>query len=247
MSDLKFDAEILEAAPSLASILAKKLRAEIEHKRLRVGERFPTDAEISKAFGVSRTVVREAVSTLREAGLISTQRGRGSIVIARVPSPSFSVSADELEASGRLMQIYEFRAVIESEGVALAAQRRTEEDLEKIAACLAEADAVDCFERAMETDIAFHLCLADAAKNEYFHRMLAAIQSAAVARRLLREDLDEASFLRLFHEVIQPEHRQIEQAIIDGDAAAAKRLLKRHLAGRRYKNLVQRLKGNAPD
>ena len=76
----QFTAVRLKQAPSLSATLVAKLRHEIGSKRLEVGARFPSDAEIAAAYGVSRTVVREAVSALRAEGLVSTQRGRGSIV-----------------------------------------------------------------------------------------------------------------------------------------------------------------------
>lgn len=236
---MPFVAELLEPAPSLASVLAKKLRAEIEERRLRVGGPFPSDAEIAKAFGVSRTVVREAVSSLREAGLISTQRGRGSIVIAYASSPGFAVTGEDLESSAQLLQLYEFRILIESEAAATAAERRTDEDIARLRECLKAGDDAQTFEEAIDADIAFHLAIARATRNDYLLRVMATIRSATTARALLRLDLDEAGYLELYHSTVQDEHRLISDAIEAGRAADAKRLLKRHLVGRSYKSLLK--------
>ena len=234
-----FVAEILEPAPSLASVLAKKLREEIEHRRLRVGGRFPTDAEIAKAFGVSRTVVREAVSSLREAGLISTQRGRGSIVIAYATSPGFAVAGEELESGERLLQLYEFRTLIEAEAAGMAALKRNDEDIERLYACLKTGDEAKTFEDVIDADIAFHVAIAQATHNEYFLRIMATIRTATTARALLRYDLDEAGYVELYQAVVQKEHRLIADAVKAGKSTESKRLLKRHLGGRRYNALVK--------
>lgn len=234
----RFDAEILEPAPSLASVLAKKLRQQIEDKRFPLGSAFPSDAEIAKGFGVSRTVVREAVSSLREAGLISTQRGKASIVIAHRVSPGFVVTSDELSSPDRLLQLYRFRTLIETEAAGLAATERTSRDLQLIYDVLDQGEKVDTFEKAIDADVAFHVAIAKATQNEYFERVLATIRSATTARAVLRFDLDGTSYVDVFVSEVQREHADIAEAIRDGDAIAARRSIERHLAGRRYAALV---------
>lgn len=235
--------EPLQPTPSMSQLLGSRLRAEIEKRALRVGDKFPTDAEIAAAYGVSRTVVREAVAALREAGLISTQRGRGSIVIANTPSPSFSVSAPELENSRRLLQLYEFRTMIEAEAAALAAERHTDDDSAKLRALVSKAAMVQTFEDAIHNDIAFHLAIAEATRNEYFQRVMATVRSATTARPFLREDLDEAGYLALFRNTIRTEHSEIADAVASGDASRARDAIKSHLGGQRYERLLIRLGG----
>ncbi|KAA0970989.1 FadR family transcriptional regulator [Aureimonas fodinaquatilis] len=234
---IPFETEALEAAPSLATMLTRKLREEIESRRIKSGERFPSDAEIAAAFGVSRTVVREAVSSLREAGLISTQRGRGSVVVANSPSPSFRIAAADLESMASLRQLYEFRTLIEKESAFLAAQRRTDEDLQAQRACLDQAAEASDLDESIEADIAFHLAIATAAQNEYFCRVLSTLRTATIARALMREDLDENARLALYKGEVQDEHRQIFEAIQRRDSNAAQDLIERHLGGTRLMQL----------
>jgi len=234
-----FVGQILEPPPSLASTLARKLREEVEQRRFPLGSPFPTDAEIAKAFGVSRTVVREAVSSLREAGLISTQRGRGSIVVAYTASPGFGITSDDLASAERLMQLYQFRSLIETEAVGLAAQKHTEKDLQRIYDELERGAEVDSFDEAIAADIAFHVAIAQATQNEYFVRLMATIRTATTARALLRLDLDGTPYVDIYRSDVQREHRAIAQAIGERDPAKAKRLLKHHLGGRRYNALLK--------
>lgn len=238
-----FAAQVLDTPPSLSSIVAKKLREEIERRRFPLGTSFPTDAELAKAFGVSRTVVREAVSSLREAGLISTQRGRGSVVIAYTASPGFHITSEELDSRQQLLQLYRFRSLIETEAAGLAAQMRTEEDIARLDEILGRASTVKTFEDAIAADIDFHVAIARATQNEYFLRLMATIRTATTARALLRYDTDSESYVELFRNVIQKEHRSIADAIRDSKPAAARRLLKSHLGGRRYSALVK----NSPE
>lgn len=237
---LPFETQVLEPSPSLASVLSRKLRQEIESRRLRVGERFPTDAEIATAFGVSRTVVREAVSSLREIGLISTQRGRGSVVIANSPSPSFAVSGVDLESPDHILQLYEFRLMVELEAVALAASRRTLENLEEMELVLKRGTSAERLEDAIEADIAFHLAIARATQNGYFPRILATIRTATIARALMREDLDDAARIELYRGTIQEEHRAIYAAIAQNNASSGKKIIKAHLGGQRLKRLSEK-------
>lgn len=236
--DVLSRAELLEAAPSLASILAKKLRDEIESRRLKVGDRFPTDSEIAEAFGVSRTVVREAVASLREAGLISTQRGRGSIVIANATSPSFRIGVAELEDSAQLGQLYEFRLMVERESVTLAVERHDAADLAALRACLQRGAQARDLDGAIDADIDFHLAIAAAARNEYFARLLSTVRNATIARALMRADLDDQARLALYLGPVIDEHRQIVAAIAARDADQARQVMAAHLAGARLKNLL---------
>src|SRR5690606_10435487 len=169
----QFTAVPLKQAPSLSSTLAAKLKQEIDSKRLEVGAHFPSDAEIANAYGVSRTVVREAVSALRAEGLVTTQRGRGSIVASRVPQHRFVITQEEVDSLDDVLKVYELRSVLESEAAALAATRRRKSDLVAINACLKRLDkAVADGEDAIQEDMDLHLAIAVATQNEYFARLL---------------------------------------------------------------------------
>ena len=87
------------------------------------GHKLPSEAELIEEFGVSRTVVREAVTRLRAEGLVETFQGRGSFVLA-VPEPtSFTVESAAIRTHHDVLDMIDFRLGIESEAAALAAAR----------------------------------------------------------------------------------------------------------------------------
>ena len=234
----QFTATRLKQAPSLSATLVAKLRQEIGSKRLEVGARFPSDAEIAAAYGVSRTVVREAVSALRSEGLVSTQRGRGSIVASSVPSQRFGISQEEVDSLDDVLKVYELRSALESEAAALAAQRRTKSDMQAISNCLKNLDkAVASGEEAIQEDIDLHLAIAAATHNDYFPRLLSSFSTLFIARRRVRSDLSEPEKLKAYLDLVQSQHHQIVDAIAEGDPVTASAVMRKHLDGSRYRSL----------
>jgi len=239
----QFTAARLKQAPSLSATLVAKLRQEIGSKRLEVGARFPSDAEIAAAYGVSRTVVREAVSALRAEGLVSTQRGRGSIVASSVPSQRFGISQEEVDSLDDVLKVYELRSALESEAAALAAQRRNKSDVQAITTCLKNLDkAVASGQEAIQEDIDLHLAIAMATHNDYFPRLLGSFSTLFIARRRVRSDLSEPDKLRAYLDMVQSQHHQIVAAIVEGDPATASAVMRKHLDGSRYRSLREKEK-----
>src|ERR1700685_4862433 len=70
----------LEAPKSLSSEVVDRLAEQIMSGKLPVGAKLPSEQEMMKGMGVSRTVVREAVSALRARGLVNTRQGAGGLV-----------------------------------------------------------------------------------------------------------------------------------------------------------------------
>ena len=80
------------------------------------GHKLPSEAELIEEFGVSRTVVREAVTRLRAEGLVETFHGRGSFVLA-VPEPtSFTVESTAIRTHHDVLDMIDFRLGIEMRG-----------------------------------------------------------------------------------------------------------------------------------
>lgn len=230
----------LEQAPSLSSALVAKLREEIASERLEIGDPFPTEDEIAKAFGVSRTVVREAVAALRAEGLISTQRGRGSVVASRVPMHPFGISQEEMSSLDDILRVFELRSALETQAAALAAARRTDSDLESIRASLSRLDsAVARGEDGMEEDIELHLNIAAATHNDYFPRLLGSFRSVFIARRRVRSDLNQKVTLKGYLDIVQTQHHMIVEAIANQDVTTATEVMRKHLDGSRYRSLLQ--------
>jgi DNA-binding transcriptional regulator YhcF (GntR family) len=114
---------------SLTFELVEQLSAEIQKGTLISGQKLPTEAAIMARFGVSRTVVREAISKLQAGGLVQTRHGIGTFVLAQTDTPAFRVNPNQLSTLHDVIALLELRISVETEAAALAAVRRTESNL----------------------------------------------------------------------------------------------------------------------
>lgn len=203
--------------------------------KLPEGERLPAETELASSFGVSRPVVREALSRLRADGVIVSRRGSGSYV-QRKPSPQL-LSLAPIGGIADLMRCFEFRIALEGEAAALAAVRRSDDDVAQMEAALAALEqAIERKSVGTQADIRFHNAIAAASKNKLFTTTLTALadvifQGVSVARKLTLQ----ASTRRLL--TVQAEHRRIFEAIRDEDASAARKAVRQHIENARARVL----------
>jgi GntR family transcriptional repressor for pyruvate dehydrogenase complex len=168
-------------------LVAERLLEEIGAGRLKPGDPLPTERELTQAYGVGRSSVREALRMLESQGLIA-EDGPGSFVVGEYRNPlhqslNLLVTLDE----SNLREVYEMRKVLESELAALAAERRGDEDLGRMLTALHEMrEGLDSEERYIAADVRFHVAIAEAAQNrtalylmhalrDVLHRALAAV------------------------------------------------------------------------
>jgi len=192
------------------------------------GSLLPGDGELIERYGVSRTVVREALKTLSAKGLVQAKARIGTRVRERARWNMFDSEVLIWHARagfGRdfLLHLGEMRIALEPQAAALAAeraseaQRRTiEEWAEKMAATGADPQA---FVRA---DLGFHLAVADAAGNPFFLSISTLIEVALVAMLTVSSPVE--SRRRLASSVAR--HRAIAAAIRAGDTEAARRIMR---------------------
>jgi GntR family transcriptional repressor for pyruvate dehydrogenase complex len=154
---------------SLAQELVTVLSEQIRDGQLKRGDKLPTESAIMEAHGVSRTVVREAISRLQAAGQVETRHGIGTFVLD-TPSPSgFRIDPATVVTLRDVLAILELRISLEVESAGLAALRRSDEQLAAMRAALdalneSAAHAGD----AVASDFAFHLEIALSTGNRYF-------------------------------------------------------------------------------
>lgn len=211
----------------LAEQVSDLLEAEIRSGRLTAGEKLPTERLLASQMGVSRTVLREAVSRLKSAGLLESRQGSGVYVL----EPGFVPLQFDRTSSGTLqavLQIIELRRGIESEAAGLAAQRRTQADLDAIRAAMREiVSAVERGGDGVREDVLFHRRIAQAADNPYMvHTLDYLAQFLYEATRCTRAH--EARSKILAQDVID-EHQNIIVTIEAGDSAAAREAAARHM------------------
>src|SRR5437763_11683009 len=147
----------LAAARKLSRGLFDQLAEEIKSGRLGPGERLPTEQELTRAAGVSRTVVREAVAALRAEGLVITRQGVGAFVSAEPQRAPFRLEPERLESLEDILNFMELRLGVEIESAGLAAERATKAGVRAIGAALEAIDEAIAAERsAVDEDLGFH-------------------------------------------------------------------------------------------
>jgi GntR family transcriptional repressor for pyruvate dehydrogenase complex len=186
----------------------------------RVGDRLPSEPELGAELGVSRSTVREAVRELTALGVVEIQHGRGTFV--RSLRPDLLLRGDSLvePANDRIREeLLEVRSIVEPEAAALAAERATEEEIERLRYDVARlADAIG-HGSAPPEDLGFHLDLVRATHNAALWRVSGAIISFYQWDGQLPTEQD----------VI--DHRAIYEAVRDRDPQRARRAMREHLAG----------------
>lgn len=184
----KVDSRSLQRA-TLAEQIETQLKNKIVGNELRPGDMFPSSIDLAEQFGVSRTIVREALKSLQAKGLIDIANGKRATVKAvgsGVLSDFFErFSGSESEA---IIELLELRRGVEVQAAGMAAARRTREDmveLWRLIEAMKEAEGrVDTF---LDIDVQLHLAIASAAKNRMIFFLLDSIRSAS--RSTMREGL----------------------------------------------------------
>lgn len=199
---------------------------------LQPGSRLPSEAALVSDYGVSRTVVREAVSRLQAEGLVETFQGRGSFVLA-VPEPStFSLESSAIRTHHDVLAMVDFRIGVESEAAALAAARVTPESARTLQAALTQLSEAG-HEGAVEADFAFHRAVAAATGNRFYLDLLDSLGPMMIMLPRTRLS-DEYSLSDATHvERVHREHEQVAAAVMAGDAETARAAMRVHLGSTR--------------
>ncbi|HEY3556907.1 MAG TPA: FadR/GntR family transcriptional regulator [Kribbella sp.] len=224
----------------LAAQIVEDLKQRILDGQIAPGEKLPGENSLVEEFGVSRTVVREAVSRLQSAGLVETFQGRGSFVL-EVPDRTPGLRA--VRSHRDVLELMEFRIGVESEAAGLAAVRRTAHQLKGIERALDDFRRVgDDPGRSVEADFAFHLKVAIASGNHFYSDLIADLGPMMIMLPRTRLDpayemSDPDHLTRVIHE-----HENIHAAITHTDPEAARAAMRVHLSSTR-----QRLHDSLPN
>jgi DNA-binding FadR family transcriptional regulator len=228
---------------NLAEAVTHELSSRIDAGIYSPGERLPSEHDLGRELGVSRTVVREAVASLRLGGRLVSRQGIGVFVSDRdFQQVSFTVkTAKNVRAA---LQILELRLAVEIEAVSLAAERRTPASLASIARAFDKFNSIDGSdtEEAATVDFNFHLAIAAATSNPQFPSFLEALGHDIVLDLGLKYGEQSSKQSRLaFVKKIAREHGAILSAISEGDHRAARIALRRHLETSlvRYRRLLR--------
>jgi GntR family transcriptional repressor for pyruvate dehydrogenase complex len=205
---------------STTQLLFQKMLDRIQSGQWPINKPIPSERALMKEFGVSRICVRESLSMLRALGILETCHGRSSIIrrmdseiIGRLFPLMLSLQGEQTYG-----QIFEVRLNLESRTAYLAALRRSEQDLQELDKLL-ELLRVQLEQKSVQTDLTFHIKIAQATKNPLFPLLLKALSGFVTYVQVLscKDNPDKRHRALLCHETIaeairnkDPERARVE-------------------------------------
>ena len=224
----KSDNLALGMRPKLSERVADQLRERIQKGDFAPGAQLPTESALVELFGVSRTVIREAVSSLRVDGLVKTHQGRGVFVCEDISQQPFRLCSKDLSERDHMIQAMELRMHMEVANAELAAIRRTDEDIQSIEAALKKQHGAHLAgELGQAEDFSFHLAIANATKNSYMVDFLRFLGPFSIPANAMHQ-MDQKE-LPIYQDSLRAEHLAIAEAIKAGSASDAGAEMRKHL------------------
>ena len=233
----------VERKPKLAERVVTALRGRVLVGEFAAGQKLPTESQLTEAFGVSRTVIREAIATLAADGLVEPRQGAGVFVRERPIQAFVAMSAENGKAISNALNVLEVRMGIEIESAGLAAIRRNNAQDARIQEAFFEFDRLlDLGQPTGKADFEFHRAIAAATNNPFYVEILDALGSRTIPCNVTSPFATDRVLTREYQEGLQREHLVILRAISNGDPDAAREGMRAHLSAsqRRYR---ERLSG----
>jgi len=228
--------------PKLADLVIGTLRKRISAGEYRAGSKLPTESQMTTIFGVSRTVVREAIAALSADGLVQSRQGAGVFVVGNAASAFTAIGADTSNKISVAINVLEVRMGIEIEAAGLAALRRSASQEAAI------QEAWNEFERLLKlgtptgkTDFAFHRTIAEATNNPFYIEVLDGLGSRTIPCDVASPWGTESVLTYEYQAGLQAEHLAILKGISAQDADAAREAMRDHLSlsQQRYRNRLR--------
>src|SRR5918997_702888 len=226
MAEEQLRLDAVDRRPNLYEVVSDRLLAAIRQAGLTPGSKIPSERELGEQFGVSRTVVREAIRHPAANGVLEARSGSG-VRVANIGHNGVSESIELfLTRNGPVdpEKVNEVRQCIELQTVAYAAERATEEQLRTIRAeCEKLSGLKGHSEEASQADVAFHRAIAEASGNELFLVLVDSLAEVMLdIRRATLRDPGRAA-------VTLQQHRRIAEQLEARDPAAAVEAMRQHL------------------
>lgn len=198
----------------------------IKERKLRIGDRLPTERELVKMLGISRSSLREGLKVLEMIGVIKIIQGKGTIIEnsnlsnAIITPLTFSILLNK----NTFLELFESRKLIEVQCAGLAAERITPEELKEV------SDIFDLLiehknsrEESIRYEIMLHEKITNISKNNILENILSSI------KRLLRESRDATVPQRGVSRETINSHKKLIAALAKKDSAKARKIMFEHL------------------
>ncbi|MDG4718021.1 MULTISPECIES: FadR/GntR family transcriptional regulator [Thalassospira] len=227
---------------SLTEKVIASLRAEIESGQREPGSKLPTEPVLTERFGVSRTVVREAIAALKADGLLEPRQGAGVFVLApEARSSDKSLFEVDYAQVSDVLEILELRMAVEIEAAGLACTRSSVAQQAKIFEAMEKMEqAIEKGEPTSQGDFEFHSAIAAATNNRRFVEFLEHLGDKTIPRAQLRRRPPEVEDQKSYMQMLMGEHRRIYDAIATRDGEGARQAMRDHLSlsQTRYQKLL---------
>lgn len=217
--------------PKLAEMVVDALRKRIGSGEFGPGEKLPTESQLTVHFGVSRTVVREAIAALAADGTVQPRQGAGVFVMANAASAFTAIGGETSNKISVALNVLEVRMGIEIESAGLAAMRRSASQDAAI------HEAWNEFGRLLKqgnptgkTDFAFHRTVAAATNNPFYIEVLDALGSRTIPCDVASPWGTESVLTYDYQAGLHEEHKRIMLAISDQNADGAREAMREHLS-----------------
>jgi GntR family transcriptional repressor for pyruvate dehydrogenase complex len=197
-----------------------KIKELISSGEFTAGARLPTERELTRRFGVSRSSLREAVRALAVVGVLEPRVGDGTYVTTLEPDLLLTGIAfvGDLARAESLLEIHDVRRILEPEATRRAAQRLTDDDFTLLADCLRRMETADSVPAFIEADTAFHRIILDACGSRTLASLIQNLSSGTVRARMWQSVVARGAV-----EATVASHWSIYTALVarDADRAAA--------------------------
>jgi len=210
------------------------LLQQIETGLLKPGDKLPTESAVMSELGVSRTVVREAISRLQASGRVETRHGIGTFVLQAPATHNFRIAEQDMATVDDVIAVLELRISLETEAAGLAAQRATPDQLTAMATALHDfSTAIHSASDAVPSDFQFHLEVAKATGNRHFADLMTYLGTHIIPRTRIRTADQAPEGRQAYLARVHGEHETIFRAIRKRDSEAARAAMRTHLSNSR--------------
>jgi GntR family transcriptional repressor for pyruvate dehydrogenase complex len=215
---------------SLSVEVAADIKRQIRAEKLRPGAQLQTEAQLCEKYGVSRTVVREAIVRLCSEGLLTPRQGLGVFVSSELSVSRFEVDWDSIQTMPETVALLELRLAIEVESAGLCAIRRTKADVKSIRQCMERAHSRSNGTSRAKDQYGFelHLAIAKATKNSYLYQLLLFLEPIVVKSIKLSPIIDDDA-KDDFDKINDEQHEAIVEAIEAQDEQRARQSMRLHI------------------
>ncbi len=195
---------------NLVDEVYKKMKEKILSGEWKPGEKIPSENKLSEKFGVSRNTIRNAIQKLKGLNLIDTRQGQGTFLKKDLNSNMISnVLPGMVLNDNEILDVLEFRSIIEKENARLAAIRADEVEVQEIKKALDQMiKHQDDYKEYSIWDYKFHLNIAKASENKILYQTMLRLKD------ILFHHLEEMNKNGDFEKSIAG-HKKLYQAIRD--------------------------------